>query len=258
MKIYTFGEEGRPVILLIPGTCCSWHIFDGVVPGLAEHFRVECLSFDGFDESENTTFVSMEDEAQKVEAHILAEHGGEIRAAYGCSLGGTLAAMLVARGKVKVRYAFIGSSDFDTAGVAAAKLQTALVVKMLYPMVKTGEFTGLTRRLMRKTIESGDPATVRMLRAFGYGTPRPYVTRQSVANQFYTDLITVLPDKTHASGTEFHVFYAKKMGEKYLARYQKYLADPIIHEDDLKHEELLLCYPAKWVQRITEIAGGEE
>lgn len=258
MKIYTFGKAENPVILLIPGTCCSWKMFDEVVPGLAENFRVGCLSFDGFDESENTTFVSMEDEAAKVEDYVRSNHGGAIRAAYGCSLGGTLAAMLVARGRIKIQYAFIGSSDFDTAGKLAAKLQTWLVVKMLYPMVSTGDFTGLTKRLMRKTLESPDPATEKLLSAFGYGTPRPYISKESVANQFYTDLITVLPDKTSAPGTEFHVFYAKKMGEKYLARYQKYLADPVIHEDDLGHEELLARFPEKWVARVTQIAGGAE
>ena len=45
------------------------------------------------------------------------------------------------------------------------------------------------------------------------GGPRPYVTRRSCENQFYSDLITPLPEKIDVPGTEIHIFYAKKMGK---------------------------------------------
>lgn len=34
-------------------------------------------------------------------------------------------------------------------------------------------------------------------------------------------------------GTEIHIFYARKMGEKYRARYLRHFAHPILHEQDL-------------------------
>ena len=46
-----------------------------------------------------------------------------------------------------------------------------------------------------------------------FGEARPYVTMQSCKNQFYSDLITPLPDKIHVPGTEIHIFYALKMGK---------------------------------------------
>lgn len=39
-------------------------------------------------------------------------------------------------------------------------------------------------------------------------------------------------------GTEIHIFYARKMGEKYRARYLRHFAHPILHEQDMQHEEL--------------------
>ena len=30
-------------------------------------------------------------------------------------------------------------------------------------------------------------------------------------------------------------------------------ADPILHEQDLQHEELLACYPEKWAQLVKSI-----
>ena len=39
-------------------------------------------------------------------------------------------------------------------------------------------------------------------------------------------------------GTEIHIFYARKMGEKYRARYLRHFAHQILHEQDMQHEEL--------------------
>ena len=89
------------------------------------------------------------------------------------------------------------------------------------------------------------------------GGARPYVSLQSCKNQFYSDLITPLPDAIAPAGTEIHVFYALKMGEKYRARYQQHFARPILHEQDLQHEELLACYPERWVNLVRGICLSE-
>ena len=91
-----------------------------------------------------------------------------------------------------------------------------------------------------------------------FGGARPYVTKQSCKNQFYSDLITPLPDKIQVSGTEIPIFYALKMGEKYRARYQRHFANPVIHEQDLQHEELLACYPEQWAALVKQIAEGKD
>ena len=48
-------------------------------------------------------------------------------------------------------------------------------------------------------------------------------------------------------------FYAAKMGEEYLRRYQKYFANPVIHHFDMEHEELLVLYPEQWAQKVKEV-----
>ena len=69
MKIYTFGAEDAPVLLLLPGTCCHWKSnFGAVIPLLADSFRVLCVSYDGFDETEQTEFPTMLEETKKIEA----------------------------------------------------------------------------------------------------------------------------------------------------------------------------------------------
>lgn len=257
MKVYEFGDETKPVIVLLPGTCCSWRSFDGVRDGLTKQFRVACVSYDGFDENENTTFLSMQDEVEKIEDYILQKHGGEICAVYGCSLGGTFVGLLAARNRVHIHYGIIGSSDFDTTGPFLARLETKVVVKLFYPLMQTGRMQGIFGRIFDKRMQNADDYSKNMMKSIGVGNPRPYVSKESIANQFYTDLITVLPDQLDNPRMQIHVLYAKKMGEKYLKRYHKYLKNPVIHEDDLRHEELLCRYPERWVQRIENICGIE-
>ena len=79
-----------------------------------------------------------------------------------------------------------------------------------------------------------------------------------LAFQFYSDLVTPLPDKINVPGTEIHIFYALKMGEKYRERYERHFANPAIHEQDLQHEELLACYPECWVQLVKDIMEGKQ
>ena len=69
MKIYPFGAKDAPgACCCVPGTCCHWKSnFGAVIPLLADSFRVLCVSYDGFDETEQTEFSTMLEETQKIE-----------------------------------------------------------------------------------------------------------------------------------------------------------------------------------------------
>ena len=258
MKIYAFGAENAPVILLLPGTCCHWKgNFGKVIPLLADSFRVLCVSYDGFDETESTEFPTMLEETEKIEAYLREHCGGHIRTAYGCSLGGSFVGLLAARQNISMDYGILGSSDLDQASPLAAKLQTNLLVPLIYTLLRDGQFKSrfLQKRLQKREKEMGEYMKTFMDML---GGARPYLTKQSCQNQFYSDLITPLPDQIDVPGTEIHIFYALKMGEKYRARYEQHFAHPVIHEQDLQHEELLACYPEKWAQLVKSIAEGEK
>ena len=173
-----------PVILLLPGTCCHWKSnFAHVIPLLERDFRVLCVSYDGFDETEKTEFPTMPRETERIETYISDYCGGHIRAAYGCSLGGSFVGLLAFRKNIRMDYGILGSSDLDQSSKLAARLQTDLLVPLLYPLIRGG---------------------------------------------------------------------------KYLARYQRHFAHPVIHEQDLRHEELLACYPERWAQLVKAIVSGGE
>ena len=71
MKVYEFGDKNKPGIMLFPGTCCYWKSnFGHVLENLQKLFYTMVVSYSGFDETENTTFISELDEVKKVENKI--------------------------------------------------------------------------------------------------------------------------------------------------------------------------------------------
>lgn len=254
MRFYTFGDEQNPVILLLPGTCCHWRAnFGEVIPLLEKDLFVVCVSYDGFDETEQTVFPDMLTETTQIEQYIQKNFGGQICAAYGCSLGGSFVGLLVGRRNIHIDHAILGSSDLDQSGPFAAKLKTAIVAPMLYGMFQTGR----SLRFMQKWLQ-GRPTEERhyyekMLTMFGINSTRmAFVQKQSIANQFYSDLVTPLQKKIAVPGTTVHCFYAAKMGKRYLNRYKHHFRNPDILRHDLQHEELLFAYPEQWAQEIKE------
>ena len=249
MKFYHFGSAKAPVIFLLPGTCCHWERNFGEVISLLEtDFHVVCVSYDGFDETENTVFPDMLTETAKIEQYILEQFGGHICAAYGCSLGGSFVGLLVQREKIHIDHAILGSSDLDQDSVWKAKLKCKIAIPLLYRIVSTGEYPGLLSGLMEK---KRTPYRDKFMAMFGMGNGGlPFLRKESVYNQFYSDLITPLEEGICVSGTTVHCFYAAKMGGKYLERYQKHFKDPVIHHFDMEHEELLLLHPEQWAEEI--------
>ena len=82
MRIYTSGDKSKPVILLIPGTCCHYSLFNKVVPLLNEKYQTLVVSFSGFDELDNNDYESMDKETKLIEEYIKENYDNHIHAIY--------------------------------------------------------------------------------------------------------------------------------------------------------------------------------
>ncbi|OOM14222.1 alpha/beta hydrolase [Clostridium saccharobutylicum] len=250
LKVYEFGNEEKPSIMLLPGTCYHWkNNFSKVIDLLTEDFFVVCVSYDGFDETENTEFPDMLTEVAKIEDYIRHRFNGKIHAVYGCSLGGSFVGLMVQRRKIYMNHGILGSSDLDQATKQIAAVKTKLMISFFYKMLHMGKVPRFIRKRMLK--KGGEEFTINGLRMMGIGgVDMSFVTKKSMKNQFYTDLITKIEDNIQVPGTTIHCFYAAKMGKKYKSRYEQHFRRPHIIEHNLLHEELLVCNPKEWVENI--------
>lgn len=253
MKFYEFGTDNPMTILLLPGTKCHWkNNFEQVIPLLEEDFHVIIVSYDGFDETEHTTYPDTITETIKIEAYIKEHFNGKIDIAYGCSLGGSYVGLLIARENIRINHGILGSSDLDQAGRFSARLNQALTNPLVYRYLHRGALPGWMEKLMVRFL--GENYTRAALKMMGIGgVDMSFVPRKSCFNQDYSDCITPLPEQIHVPGTKVHIFYALKMGKKFENRYRKHFKNPDIRRYDLQHEELLMCYPNEWVEEVKSV-----
>ena len=126
------------------------------------------------------------------------------------------------------------------------------VIPLLYPFVHYGKFK---LKLLQKRLERCKKEMPEYVGEFmkSFGEARQYVTKRSCKNQFYSDLVTPLPDKINPKGTEIHIFMRLKWEKSIVPAICGILQKPIIHEQDLQHEELLVRYPEKWAELVKSI-----
>lgn len=255
MKFYEYGNPENSVILLIPGTCCHWTIFHKVIPLLQKYFFVSIVSFDGFDETENTVYSSMEEETEKIEAYVNRKFRGKICCTYGCSLGGSFAAYLVKRGNIHIDHAIIGSSDLDEGNGLLAILKSKMLAKIFYRMLKRDEVPGWLRRYIAKTCKNDSQRAAHFDEVLRMFIPAPYksvLRKKSIYNQYYSDLVTDIGNHINVKDTTIHVFYALGMGEKYRKRYYLHFADPDIRDQNFNHETFFFCHPKEWTEEVLD------
>lgn len=253
MKFYEFGNKENPSIMLLPGTCCHWkNNFGPVIDGLMENFYVICASYDGFDETEQTEFPDMITEVEKIENYIKKELNGTIHAVYGCSLGGSFVGLLAQRREIHMNHGILGSSDLDQASKRSASFGATVMLPIFYRIMQTGKIPNWLIKRLRK--HTGEQYTQKAMEMFGFGgTPMTFVTKKSMRNQYYWDLVTNLDDHIEVEGSKIHCFYAEKMGEIYVERYEQHFKDPDIVHHNMQHEELLVCYPKQWVEEVKRV-----
>ena len=213
------------------------------------------VSYDGFDESESTTFPSILEEVALLEGYLMERFAGHVFAVYGSSLGGSLAALMLCRRKVSFDHVILGSSDLDQIDGLRAKIVARLFATFIYRSMQRGRLP-----LGLSCIANKKEYLQKALRAVGIGTgthSMSFVSEQSIFNQFYSDLITPLPDNICIDGTKVHIFYALKMGEKYARRYARHFRNADIRKQSFEHEELLLCQPDAWVKEVKACVLGQ-
>ena len=248
MKVYAFGEENAPVILLLPGTCCHWKgNFGHVIPLLSDEYRVLCVSYDGFDETEQTEFPTMLEETAKIEDYLKVNCGGHIRAAYGCSLGGACLTRLLALGELPVKRAIIDG------GITPYQLPYLIRKLLLARDVLSFKLAANNRKILeaaflpeRFTLPGRDHKKE-------YDAIEAYLktySDQTIRNIFWSGNNYVLPKTPAKIGTKITYWYGdeeKKDRRSNIRFIKHYFPQARIHGiPKMAHAELVMIYPEEF------------
>ena len=251
MQFTEMGLDGGKTLVLLPGTACTWQVnFMRVIDALAERYHLICVNYDGFEGDHSVCFTSVPEVCAKIEDYLIERHSGHVDGAYGSSLGGSFAALLVQHGRVHVDHAFIGSSDLDQGSPVVARIATWIVGPML-----SGAATSERKRqkLVKKlgdALYAGNDAEE--LQSFLDAFSKSFASMhpKTISREFYSDYVTPLDDGIRQEGTTIHVVHALKMDPdgKYLKRYLQHFAEPDIIPFDMQHEEWL--FGGSWTDEV--------
>jgi pimeloyl-ACP methyl ester carboxylesterase len=150
MKFHEFGKENKKTLMLLHGNASTWKMsFGKCIPILAEKYHVIAVGLDGFDPDEDTTYISGEDEANKIAGYVREHYEGRLFAIYGASLGCLPAILVSAGGKIKVEHMILDGAENVSFGLLNP-LMTRVVAKMegkIAKKVVSGEAKFLIRMM---------------------------------------------------------------------------------------------------------------
>lgn len=160
-------------------------------------------------------------------------------------MGGSFAPLLLQRRNIHIDHIFIGSSDMDQASPFVARIETALIWKMMSGFAKDPEksIAKMKKRMAKKNMSIGTTpdgkeadGTFMLSIMEGLIANIQKIDPKTGKNQFYADLVTKVDDHIEVADSTVHVFYAEEMGEKYLKRYRQHFANPDIISFPCGHE----------------------
>ncbi len=104
MKIYEFGRENPEKIVLLHPSLVTWDYFENLIPLLEDKYHLLIPALPGYDLTDGSQFSSVEQIASELADDLQRKGIEEVRAIYGCSMGGSIALRMAADGRVKAQH----------------------------------------------------------------------------------------------------------------------------------------------------------
>ena len=104
MRLYEYGQENRECILLIHPSLVTWDYFENVIPLLKKDYHLLIPALPGYDLQDDSEFSSVERIASELADALLEKGIHEVKAIYGCSMGGSIVLRMAADRKLKARH----------------------------------------------------------------------------------------------------------------------------------------------------------
>lgn len=100
MNFHSFGNENRPVILLIHGVLTPWQVWEEQIDHFKDNYHVIAPALDAHEEDRASDFISIQDEARKIEDYVLERLDGKVYAICGISMGAAITNLIWQNGVI--------------------------------------------------------------------------------------------------------------------------------------------------------------
>ncbi len=249
MRIYEFGPENAETILLIHPSLVTWDYFEYVIPFLEKDYHLLIPALPGYDLEESSEFSSVERIASELADEILHKGIREIKAIYGCSMGGSIALRMAVDGKLRAKnYVMDG-------GITPYQLPwilTRFIALRDFGMMVLGKLGG--ERLIAKAFSS----TQFSERDLKYvANIFRHCTYKTLWNTFDSTNNYRMPKEVLHFPGKIHYWYAEKerKGRDWDLKYMKrFVPDTVFKSfEGMDHGDLALFYPKRMAQELQSL-----
>lgn len=163
MKYKEFGEKTRPTFILLHGEGLSWWSLTNIIHHLKTDYHVVTPIIDGHGEDGSTTFISIQDSAEKLIHYIDANLRGSVFAIGGLSLGAQIVIEVLSKRTDIAKYAILESV-------------------LIFPVKHKVWFTILANKLFHRLIRK---------RWFAKLQANSYCIKKDMFEQYYKDCTNI-------------------------------------------------------------------
>ena len=151
MTVHEYGKENKEAILLIHPSVVTWDYFRHVIPRLEKEYHLILPALPGYDPDTKDDFTSIEDITKDLEAWLIGHGLKEIAVLYGCSMGGSVAARMLANNRLHIRGAIM---DGGITPYRLPWLLTRLLALKDFLMIYLGKLGGV--RILEKAFATDE------------------------------------------------------------------------------------------------------
>ena len=110
MTFHSYGQPGRPRLLLIHGLGVTHEISLPLIGLLKGEYDITAVGIDGFLLGEKSRYTSIDDQAGQIIAYVREHFDGHLDVAYGLSLGGKILTRVLERNEIVIDHAILDAA----------------------------------------------------------------------------------------------------------------------------------------------------
>jgi pimeloyl-ACP methyl ester carboxylesterase len=201
MEFKEFGEQDKPVILLIHGFCMPWNVWQPQIGAFSKEYHVIVPALEGHEDQNQTTFTSVENNSNQILDYLEKHNYKEIFAICGLSLGGAVTVHILALNRLVIQKAII---DAGITPLHASKIKEAWIVYR-------DLFRTCLARKNKKILELAfSPKDYSQSSVDGMYKILQHISNTTVKNVFYSVDTYQLPKDFSSVQTEIRYWYGTK------------------------------------------------
>jgi pimeloyl-ACP methyl ester carboxylesterase len=249
MRIYEYGLTNTETILLIHPSLVTWDYFEYVVPLLEKDHHLLIPALPGYDLKDRSEFSSVEQIASELADEILKKGIHEVKAIYGCSMGGSIALRMAADGILKAQNYIM---DGGITPYQLPWILTRFIALRDFGMMALGKLGG------EKAIVKAFSSTQYSEEDLKYVADIfRHCTYKTLWNTFDSCNNYQMPKETMRFPGKIHYWYAgkeRKARDWDLKYMKKFIPDTVFKcFEGMDHGEMALFYPELMAQELLKL-----